>query len=201
MTTARQQHKRFTQHRRALAAAAIVAALTAGCTTDSDDGKASPEATASVPVSTSASSRAAPTDPKEASKAEAKAAFDRYWSTLTALYARPDAPAADLNKVATGDALVQAEQELTSLRSAGQVVNGQVQHSSTAVVLKEGTKLETAVITDCVDVSQWKPIDKATGKEVQLSKTRLLRYVSTVTAEKWPTGWIVLEEKVERRAC
>ncbi|MFI8280743.1 hypothetical protein ACIGBH_38820 [Streptomyces sp. NPDC085929] len=200
MTTARQQHARTTRGRRLLAATAIaatVAAVTTGCS--KDDNKAappSPTMSASPSVSSSASE-----DPLKADKAEVQAAYDRYWSVLTAAYAKADSQGTGLNGIATGSAYAQTEGDLASLRKAGQITVGNPQHSTTSISFKEGQKLKTAVLTDCVDISQWKPVDKKTGKEISLPPERRLRYVTTLTAEKWPNGWMFLEEKLQDQAC
>ncbi|MEV6574857.1 hypothetical protein [Streptomyces sp. NPDC051577] len=205
MTTARQHTRPNRHHRRLLAAtatAAIVATLTVGCTKGSEDGKAASSPTSTSTTSTAPSAPAsASTDPLQADKAEVQAAYDRYWSVLTAAYAKSDSTGTDLKQVASGSAYAQTEQGLTSLRSAGQVITGEAKHSGTGVSFKDGPKLRTALVTDCVDVSQWKPVDKKTGAEIPLSKTRLLRYKTTLTAEKWPTGWVFIEEKIQGQSC
>ncbi|MFJ5811700.1 hypothetical protein [Streptomyces sp. NPDC093093] len=205
MTKARQHTRPNSHHRRLLAAtaaAAIAATLTAGCTKDSEDGKASSSPTStSTPATTPSSAASASADPLQADKTEVQAAYDRYWSVLTAAYAKSDSAGTDLKQVASGSAYAQTEQGLTSLRSAGQVITGEAKHSGTEVSFKDGPKLKTALVNDCVDISQWKPVDKKTGAEIPLSKTRLLRYKTTLTAEKWPAGWVFIEEKIQGQSC
>ncbi|MFF4323788.1 hypothetical protein [Streptomyces sp. NPDC001568] len=204
MTTARQHHNR-TNHRRLLASAAAVVAvtaLTAACTGESKDNKAAAPSTSpssAAPIPSAAPSVSA--DPEAADKAEVQTAYTRYWDVLTAAYSTADPDHAELSKVATGTALVRTQQGLKSLRKAEQVVVGQPTHSNTNIAFKPDAKLKTAIISECLDISQWKPVEKNTSKEVQLPNTRLLRYVTTVTAEKWPNGWMVLEEKQEGKAC
>ncbi|MFD8952810.1 hypothetical protein ACFV0B_28620 [Streptomyces xanthophaeus] len=187
-----------------LTAAALttaVATLLIGCTADAKDDKsasASPSPSATVPAAPSASASA---DPLAADKAEVHTAFGRYWDVLTEAYAKSDSTGTALKDVASGGAIAQTESGLANLRKAGHVLVGKAQHSNTAVEFKDGPMLKTAVITDCVDVSQWKVVDKKTGKEVALPPERLVRYVSTLTAEKWPTGWVVIEEKFQGQAC
>ncbi|WP_330334780.1 hypothetical protein OHS33_36890 [Streptomyces sp. NBC_00536] len=181
--------------------AATVAAivLTGGCTTEAKDSK-----NATTTPSPSASPSASPTpsaDPLATDKADVQTAYDRYWGVLTAAYAKADSSGTDLKIVASGSAYAQTESGLANLRKAGQVITGKTQHSGTAVDFKDGQKLKTAVITDCVDVSQWKPVDKKTGQEVVLPSQRLLRYITTLTAEKWPSGWVVIEEKFQDQTC
>ncbi|MFJ8165590.1 hypothetical protein ACIRBY_32400 [Streptomyces sp. NPDC096136] len=202
MAIARPHH---TGNRRLLAAAAAtatIAALTAGCTSGSkNDKNAAASPTVSPSATTAAASPSAPADPEAADKAEVQAAYTHYWDVLTAAYAKSDPDDPNLAKVSSGDALVQNQQELATFRKGGRIIAGRPQHSSTAVTFKADTKLKTAVITDCLDISQWKPVEKSSGKSVDLPNTRLLRYVNTVTAEKWPNGWMVLEDKQEGKAC
>ncbi|MEU9943666.1 hypothetical protein [Streptomyces lavendulae] len=198
MTTARQHYTR-TAHRRLLAAAAItatVAVLTAGCGNDGGDNKA---ASASPRVTSSSPSPSV--SPVDTDMTEVQTAYDRYWRVLTEAYAKSDSAGTGLKDVASGSAYAQTEAGLAGLRSAGQVVIGEAKHSGTSVIFKDGQKLKTAVITDCVDVAQWKPVDKQTGTEAPLPQTRLVRYVTELTAEKWPTGWVVIEEKIPGQAC
>ncbi|MFD5422229.1 hypothetical protein ACFWJT_29975 [Streptomyces sp. NPDC127069] len=202
MAIARQHHTGNRRLLAAAAAAATVAALTAGCTSGSkNDKNAATGPSVSPSATTAAASPSTPVDPEAADKAEVQAAYTHYWDVLASAYAKSDPQGTDLSKVTTGNALVQTEQELASLRTSGYIVVGQPKHSKTAVTFKPDTKLKTAVITDCMDVSQWKPVNKDSGKPADLPTTRLQRYITTVTAEKWPSGWMVLEEKPEGQAC
>ncbi|KPH98730.1 hypothetical protein OV450_5601 [Actinobacteria bacterium OV450] len=201
MTTARQHHDRTARGRRLLAAATVAAALTpltGGCTSDAKDDKAAaPSHSATVPMASPTPSA----NPLEADKAEVRTAYDRYWGVLTEAYAKADSSGTALKDVASGSAYAQNESDLANLRKANQIITGKAQHSNTVVELKDGQKLKTAAITDCVDVTQWKPVDKTTGKEVALPPQRLLRYLTTLTAEQWPSGWVVIEEKIQDQAC
>ncbi|MFB6808868.1 hypothetical protein [Streptomyces sp. NPDC056387] len=201
MTTARQHHDRTARGRRLLAAVTVAAALTTltgGCTSDAKDDKAAaPSHSATAPTASPTPSA----NPLEADKAEVRTAYDRYWGVLTEAYAKADSSGTALKDVASGSAYAQTESGLSNLRKAGHVITGKTQHSNTSVDFKDGQKLKTAVITDCVDVSQWKPVDKNTGQEVALPPQRLLRYITTLTAEKWPSGWVVIEEKFQDQTC
>ncbi|MFF1560961.1 hypothetical protein [Streptomyces sp. NPDC058279] len=201
MTTAR-QHQTHTARRRLLAAVAVtgtVAVLTAGCSKDASDNKAAPPSPSAATATSLSSSPSV--SPADADKAEVQTAYDRYWQVLTEAYAKADSAGTALKEVASGSAYAQTETGLAGLRSAGQVVTGEAKHSGTSVNFKDGPQLKTAVITDCVDITQWKPVDKVTGKEVSLPPKRLLRYTTTLTAEKWPNGWVVIEEKIPGQAC
>ncbi|MGW5342913.1 hypothetical protein [Streptomyces sp. NPDC004050] len=193
------QHSRTTRLLTAATMTAALSVLVASCTTGTKDDKAvSPSPSNSPVLSASATP---PTDPLEADKAEVRTAYDRYWGVLTKAYAKADSTGTALKDVASGSAYAQNEGDLASLREAGQVMTGKAQHSNTVVEFKDGQKLKTASITDCVDVTQWKPVEKATGNGVALPPQRLQRYVTTLTAERWPSGWVVIEEKIQGRAC
>ncbi|MER6521791.1 hypothetical protein ABT246_33660 [Streptomyces sp. NPDC001553] len=140
-------------------------------------------------------------DPQEAIKAEVRAAFDQYWTALTAAYAKADEQGSNLNKISSGSAYAQTLGDLVTMRKSNQVVTGKAAHSGTTIEFKQGTRLPTATVTACVDISQWKPVNKDTGKEVQLPPERRLRYITKLTAEKWSSGWMFIEEDVEGRAC
>ncbi|MER5870506.1 hypothetical protein [Streptomyces sp. NPDC002044] len=141
------------------------------------------------------------TDPLAADKSAVQAAYDRYWNALTAAYSKADSSGTELKSLSNGSAYTQTENGLANLRNAGQIVTGKPQHSGTEIIFKDGTKLKTAVITDCVDISQWKPVDKGSGKEISLPPERLLRYITTLTVEQWPNGWTVIEEKLQDQTC
>ncbi|MEU9033355.1 hypothetical protein AB0D45_00290 [Streptomyces sp. NPDC048352] len=201
MAIARQHHTGNRRLLAAAAAAATVAALTAGCTSGSKNDKNAAGPSISPSATAAAASPSAPVDPEAADKAEVQAAYTHYWDVLTAAYAKPDPDDSNLAKVTTGSALVQIQQDLANLRTRGHVFSGQPQRSNSGITFKADTKLKTAVITDCLDVSHWKPVEKNGGTELPLPSTRLLRYINTVTAEKWPNGWMVLEDKQEGKAC
>ncbi|MET9607038.1 hypothetical protein ABZZ17_18460 [Streptomyces sp. NPDC006512] len=204
MTTAR-PHQTRTARRRLLTSVAVVAAataLTAGCTGESKDNKAAaPSAPASSVAPTPSAAPSVSVDPEAADKAEVQTAYTRYWDVLTAAYSTADPQHSELGKVVTGTALVQNQQDLAQYRKGGRIFAGKPQHSNIVVTFKPEAKLKTAVITDCLDISQWKPVEKSSGTEVKLPESRLLRYVNTVIVEKWPNGWMVLEDNQEGKAC
>ncbi|WP_037790214.1 MULTISPECIES: hypothetical protein [unclassified Streptomyces] len=181
------------------AAAALAAGLT-GCTQDAKNTDATPPKL-SAPASATTASPSASVDPLTADKAEVQAAYDRYWSVIAAAYAQADSKGTDLKKVATGSAYARIESGLAHLRDAGQITVGSPLYSGTSITFQEGAKLKTAVITGCTDVSKWKPVNKKTGEEITLPPERRVRYITTLTAEKWPTGWMILEEKIQDQAC
>ncbi|MBT2611457.1 hypothetical protein J7I97_25160 [Streptomyces sp. ISL-87] len=198
MTTRR---TRSSVHRRILAATASAAVLTvvlSGCTKEEKATLPPPSLSAPAAPTVSPSPSA---DPLAADKAEVQAASDRYWSVIAAAYSKADSKGTDLKKVATGSAYARIEGGLINLRNAGQVTVGSPQYSGTSISFKERAKLKTAVITGCTDVSKWKPVDKKTGEEIALPAERRLRYITTLTAEKWPDGWVILEEKIQDQAC
>ncbi|MFE9846528.1 hypothetical protein [Streptomyces goshikiensis] len=191
-------------HRRILTATttAVLTAVLTGCAQDAKDtGDAAPQKP-STPASAAASaSPSTSVDPLAADKAEVQAAYDRYWSVIATAYSQADSKGTDLKEVATGSAYARIESGLVSLRDAGQITVGSPLYSGTSITFQDGAKLKTAVITGCTDVSKWKPVDKKTGEEIALPPERRVRYITTLTAEKWPTGWMVLEEKIQDQAC
>ncbi|UQW99134.1 hypothetical protein [Streptomyces sp. RerS4] len=186
------------------AAAAIVglAVAVTGCTSGVKDDKASPPQPSTSPaLSASAASPSASADPVEAEKADVKAAYSRYWGVLTQVFAQADSTGTDLKTVASGTSYAETETGLANMRRSGRVMTGQADHSKIVVELKEGTKLPTAAVTACVDVTRWNLVDKKTSQPVPLPSQRLLRYITVSTIEKWPSGWVVIEEKIQDQAC
>lgn len=191
-------------HRRIIAASTTAAALTAlltGCTQEAKDTDAAPPKPSTPASAATTASPSTSVDPLAADKAEVQEAYGRYWSVIAAAYAQADSKATDLKKVATGSAYARIESGLANLRNAGQITIGSPLYSGTSITFQEGAKLKTAVITGCTDVSKWKPVDKKTGEEITLPPERRVRYITTLTAEKWPTGWMILEEKIQDQAC
>jgi len=107
----------------------------------------------------------------------------------------------ELNKYAVGTALASAEQDLKAMKSKGQIAKGKVTLSPKIQTMDLGRKVPSATMRDCVDITRWKLVDASTGKEIELPKERLTRYVSIVKAEKWGARWVILSASLENTKC
>ncbi|MFF3431417.1 hypothetical protein [Streptomyces sp. NPDC002602] len=192
MTKAR-QHTRTNSHRRLLAAtaaAAIVATLTAGCTKDSDDNKAAPSPSPTPSTSASASGS---TDPQTAEKAKVLAAYDGFWAESVKAYETGTEKNTKLVYFAAKDALNDALTDITSMRKAGTVTKGSPGHRSEATALNMSGEHPTATVTDCLDLSTWQTVDRATGKVQPYPSEQPLRYIAVAEVELWAGRWMVVK--------
>ncbi|MEU6496841.1 hypothetical protein ABZ890_41810 [Streptomyces sp. NPDC046984] len=92
------------------------------------------------------------------------------------------------------------ESDLSVMRKAGQVTTGEPAINPKVVKVTAG-KLPTATIADCVDITHWTLIDKASKKPVPLPTTRLIKYGSIASLEKWGTKWMVTKLTAQEQSC
>ena len=167
----------------------------AGCS-DNDSGAPPSTPSASRPA-TPSSSPAATVDPQQAA---VLAAYRQSWHAQIDAYAKASSSGTALKKTTTLRALGGIESDLEAMRKAGQVTTGEpVIHPGEPKVT--GGKIPKAILTDCVDTTNWTLIDKASKKEVPLPSTRLVKYVSTAKLEKWGTKWMVTELNAQQQTC
>jgi hypothetical protein len=165
----------------------------AGCSGNDAD-------TSSKPSSTPTAVSPAPSSTVDAVDADVLAAYTSSWDAQTEAYSKASSAGTDLKKNTTLRALFDIEHDLEVMRKAGQVTTGKpVIHPK--VVKVTNTKIPTATVTDCIDTTHWTLIDKASKKKVPLPTTRLIKYVSTATLEKWGTKWMVTKLTAQEQAC
>ncbi|MFI6662871.1 hypothetical protein ACIBL8_46130 [Streptomyces sp. NPDC050523] len=157
----------------------------------------------------SSSSKASPTEPGDSASpspaastqvAAAIAAYTRSWDAQTEAYSKASSAGTGLKKNTTFKALADIEKDLAVMRKAGQVTTGKPAISPKVVKVTDA-KIPTATVTDCVDTTHWVLIDKASKKPVPLPTTRLIKYVSTATLEKWGTKWMVTKLTAQEQSC
>ncbi|UFR07141.1 hypothetical protein KBP30_41095 [Streptomyces sp. Go40/10] len=183
---------RIRKHATALLFAGTLLAL-AGCSDSDSDASSKPSPT-STTVSASASSTV------DARDAAVLAAYLSSWDAQTAAYSKASSAGTDLKKNTTLRALFDIEHDLEVMRKAGQVTTGKPVIHPKVVKVTDG-KVPTATVTDCVDTTHWTLIDKASRKKVPLPTTRLIKYVSTATLEKWGKTWMVTKLAAQMQAC
>ncbi|MFE9882293.1 hypothetical protein [Streptomyces sp. NPDC005784] len=176
----------------ALVMAGSLLALT-GCSDSHSD-------TSSKPSTTPTAVSPSPSSTVEANAPGVLAAYTSSWNAHTEAYSKASSADTDLKKNTTFEALADIENNLAAMRKAGQVAIGKpVLHPK--VVKVTDAKIPTATVTDCVDTTHWTLIDKASMKKVPLPTTRLIKYVSTATLEKWGTQWMVTKLTALDQAC
>ncbi|MGW3911526.1 hypothetical protein ACWEBX_08340 [Streptomyces sp. NPDC005070] len=165
----------------------------AGCSDGEPDSSSKPKST----PPTASPSSSSPVDTEDTAVI---AAYTNSWNAHTAAYSKASSAGTGLKQNTTLEALADIENNLAVMRKAGQVTVGRpVLHPK--VVKVADAKIPTAIVTDCVDTTNWTLIDKASQKKVSLPTTRLIKYVSTATLEKWGTKWMVTKLTAQDQAC
>ncbi|MET7621946.1 hypothetical protein [Streptomyces sp. NPDC005408] len=165
---------------------------------DKSDDATSPAPTSSTPAPKKSS---ASSDPQAAEKAHALSAYAHYREEQVKAYAKASADGTDLKKYVTADALGRVTVDLLSLKSAGNVATGAPVSDAEVSTLDLTGKIPKATVKDCVDVTNWKVVNRATGKTLPAPKGQLKRYIKDVTLEKWGKQWMVLTDTSKARAC
>lgn len=167
----------------------------AGCSDDeSGSSNSAPSETSSTRQSVS------PSSTEGAEQAAVLAVYARSWQAQADAYAKASSTGTDLRKTTTLRALGSIEQDLKAMRKAGQVTTGRpVIHPGIPKVIPGD--IPKATLTDCVDTTNWTLINQATKKKVPLPSSRLVKYVSTATLEKWGTKWMVTELTAQDQSC
>ncbi|EPH45329.1 hypothetical protein STRAU_1594 [Streptomyces aurantiacus JA 4570] len=184
-----------------MAAVGVLAALGSLTACSDSDGGESPEKPRATATSSKPAASPSPSDASDGAKGELLAAYRSYWNEKTTAYAKGSMSGTKLKTYAKGNALGMAQADLVRLKSAGQIIKGKPDLAPKVSRLDLGKKVPFAQITDCVDVAEWKPIDRKTREEIVLPKERRIKYVSRVTAERWDKQWVILEVKPEDKAC
>ncbi|MFF8638967.1 secreted protein/lipoprotein [Streptomyces pilosus] len=141
-------------------------------------------------------------DPAEAAKKEAIATYQDYWQEMEKLYADRHNAGAALKKYAASAALENATADAKRAHDDGRVYNGDVRVTDPAVTKYSPTgKIPHVIISSCLDISQWQPVDADTEKPVTLPSNRLTKYLILSTVEKWPEGWRVIRDEPQDKPC
>lgn len=194
------------------AAASITLAATfalAACSSSDKGGEATDKPPSSSPTlsrtPTAAPVPTAPSpsaDPAVIAEREAIARYRAYWREMERVYAKANVEETDIKKYAALAALGRPEHEVEQLQKNGRRFTGSVTVSNLSAEVTLNRRIPNAVITSCLDVSQWKPIEADTGKPVPLPTKRLTKYIMIATVERWPDGWKVIKDEPQAgRPC
>ncbi|HWS57848.1 MAG TPA: hypothetical protein VN257_04855 [Actinotalea sp.] len=176
------------------------ALLMAGCT-----GAPQPALTTPTPAPTTATPTATPTPSVDPATAEAEAAalaaYEGFWAAKVAYLAAPGSPEpSELQQYAVDKALGGVRDVARAYQENGIVSRGE------PVLAPEVTAVElegepSAVITDCVDVTNWQPVFESTG-ESAAAPGQLNRQVSETQAIFYDDRWVMRETTIYRdRSC
>ncbi|MFE7758389.1 secreted protein/lipoprotein [Streptomyces sp. NPDC057429] len=118
------------------------------------------------------------------------------------LYADINSKSDRLKRVASGLALVNAEDDAQQMHEKGALIIGSVSVVDSTVTASDiSREVPKVVLTSCLDISKWQVVKADTKKPAPLPSTRLTKYVITSTLEKWPQGWVVIDDKPQEKAC
>ncbi|MFJ5779266.1 hypothetical protein [Streptomyces sp. NPDC093094] len=202
--------RRFTVRSRNRLAATLAtgAMLTLPACTSSDDDNAADKPsnnTASAQTSTTAPAPSSPSpsaDPAQVAEREAIARYRAYWREMERVYAKASVEGTNIKEYAALAALSRPEHEVEQLQKNGRRFTGSVTMNNPSAEVTLNRRIPNAVITSCLDVSQWKPIEADTGEPIPLPTKRLTRYIMIGTVERWPDGWKVIKDEPQAgRPC
>ncbi|MEU6653356.1 hypothetical protein ABZ904_28955 [Streptomyces sp. NPDC046900] len=200
MTPTPRQAAKFTDvHARRYATALLLAgslAVVSSCSDRQNNDARSPD----IPSARTVAPSKLPSSPAHSEEALVIAAYTSSWTAQTEAYSKASTAGTDLRKTTTFKALADIESDLSVMRKARQVTTGEPAINPKVVKVTAG-KLPTATIEDCVDTTHWTLIDKASKKPVPLPTTRLIKYVSIATLEKWGTKWMVTKLTAQAQSC
>ncbi|MFF3214118.1 hypothetical protein ACFYYB_26010 [Streptomyces sp. NPDC002886] len=163
-----------------------MALLLVGCGGGSD-GKAATD----PPAVATSSPPTASVDPQAAEKTAVLAAYNAMSAEQAKAYRVADAKGTDLEKYATAEALGQIRNDLARMQEAGTVVRGEIGHDAKVTALDMTPTTPKATLSDCVDLSKYERYSTKRKEVIPLPTQQPLRYVMTVTAERWEGRWMV----------
>lgn len=172
----------------AVLACAVTAGSLAGC--DSSSTKTAASSSASAPTSKSPSS-----DPDQAAKDKVLAAYTNMREVQIKMASDGDLHTEELAKYARGDAATDLKKSVLRNESMGIKFTGRPEMKPQVTAVN--TKGKTATVTDCFDATNWKPVYKASGKELKLAEQRL-KYPVTSQATLEGDTWFVTKITADR---
>lgn len=196
----RDQRIRFT--RIAAPCAVLATGLLAGCTADPGTDDPTPTTATSTPTPTASPTPTPTTDPTlAAAEAAVLEAYQGFWDAKVAYLAAPNDREPDaLRQYAVDKALGGVRDVARAYQENGIVSRGE------PVLAPEVTRLSlegepNAVITDCVDVTNWQPVFESTG-ESAAAPGQLNRQVSETQAIYYADRWVMRDTTIYRdRSC
>ncbi|MEU9127184.1 hypothetical protein AB0D08_03540 [Kitasatospora sp. NPDC048540] len=155
-----------------------------------------------TPSSGSGAEPTVPTDgPEGAIGDTVLSAYQNWWDAKLDAFGRSDSDGAQLGVYSGGQALSDSLASLHQLHEANLVMIGTARTSPVVQKLDLQSDPQTAVVEDCLDVSEWHQADPVTHA-VKDPAQRLSRYLSTTKLRKSSAGWLIVEVSREvGRTC
>ncbi|MFD0621903.1 hypothetical protein ACFQ2K_02910 [Streptomyces sanglieri] len=198
----RPEHSGVRERNRAWSATLLTAACVLATVTGCSSGKADDPKETPTPSASAKQTPSKPADPNETAKNEAIATYTSYWQEMERSYAKGSSKGTSLKDYAAGSALASANTGMANMLKAGQATVGHVVvRTPTATQADIHRKIPNVRLSSCLDVSQWKVINRDTRNPVVLPSDRLTRYVVVSVVEKWPAGWRVIRDEPQEKSC
>ncbi|MER5866352.1 hypothetical protein [Kitasatospora sp. NPDC002040] len=161
-----------------------------------------PTAPAAAPGGSAAATGSAPTEgPDGATGRVVLRAYQGWWDAQIAAFGQPAADPVALRGYAVDGALSGSLITRQQLLDAKLVMTGSPRNSPLVKSIQSTGNPPTAIVEDCLDVTDWHQADAGT-KAVRDPSPRLTRYVATATLRKSDSRWLIEDFKREEgRSC
>lgn len=177
----------------------LCAALTLTACSSPDDSRNRVEES---PTPTRPPETTTPADPQAAVKKAAISTYQAYWQEMEKLYADPTGKSAHLDRYAASAALKNAEADAKRAHDRGRIYTGGVGLTDQTVTkVNVSRKIPHAIVSSCLDISEWRRVDAKTKTPVSLPENRLTKYRILSTVEKYPEGWRVTRDEPQGKKC
>ncbi|MFF2141959.1 hypothetical protein [Kitasatospora sp. NPDC058190] len=190
---------------------AVLVLLLGACASGGADGSVdrlgSPAATVAgvnplTPSGGSVNASIAPTDGPEGARGRlALRTYQDWWQAQAEAFGRTDSDGSALEAYSSGRALSDTLVGLRQLHDAKLVMTGTPRNSAVVKTIDLKVDPQTAVIEDCVDLSDWHRVDAVT-RTAKEPADRLNRYVATASLRWFQAHWLIYDFKREvDRTC
>ncbi|MER7751707.1 hypothetical protein [Kitasatospora sp. NPDC097643] len=155
-----------------------------------------------TPSSGSVNATNAPTEgPEGALGRLALKTYQDWWNAQAELFGRTDSDGRDLEPYSSGQALTDSLVSLRQLHDGKLVMTGTPRNSAVVKAIDLKADPHTAVIEDCVDLTDWHRVDAVT-RTPKDPAGRLNRYVATASLRWFQARWLIHDFKREvDRTC
>ncbi|KJK59955.1 hypothetical protein UK12_00350 [Saccharothrix sp. ST-888] len=118
--------------------------------------------------------------------------YQSWWDAKVDAFGRLDSDGAQLSAYSGGQALSDSMASLHQLHEAKMVMVGLPRTSPRVSQVDLKANPQTAVVEDCLDVSEWHQADAASGATKD-PQQRLSRYLAVTKLRKSGNSWLIVE--------
>ena len=127
-------------------------------------------------------------------------AYARFWAEQVKAYAQGASTGTELEKYASDKALGSTRIDLSQKRDQGVVLTGAPKHDPQVEALDAASSPKVATIRDCLDITDWKPVNKATGQPLKVTSPAL-RFTLVYSARTVGTDWKMVDVSTPDQPC